>query len=46
MPVAKVDSKGRVVLPNELRHKLNINAGDELIVDELAPDALVLRKVA
>jgi AbrB family looped-hinge helix DNA binding protein len=45
MPVTKVDIKGRVVLPNELRTKLNINAGDEFIVDELASDALVLRKV-
>lgn len=45
MPLTKVDSKGRVVLPSELRSKLNINPGDEFIVDELGSGALVLKKV-
>jgi AbrB family transcriptional regulator (stage V sporulation protein T) len=34
-----------VVLPSELRSRLDISPGDELIVDELGPDALVLKKV-
>ena len=45
MPFTKVDEKGRVVLPSELRTKLDISPGDEFIVDELGPDALVLKKV-
>jgi AbrB family transcriptional regulator (stage V sporulation protein T) len=45
MPITKVDDKGRVVLPNELRRRLGINTGDEFVVDELGPDALILRKV-
>ena len=45
MPITKVDEKGRVVLPNELRRKLGINSGDEFIVDEIGPDSLVLKKV-
>ncbi len=45
MPFTKVDEKGRVVLPSELRTKLNISPGDEFIVDELGSDALVLKKV-
>lgn len=45
MPLTKVDDKGRVVLPRELRSKLDINPGDEFIVDELGPGSLVLKKV-
>ena len=45
MPFTKVDEKGRVVLPSELRTRMNISPGDEFIVDELGPDALVLKKV-
>jgi AbrB family looped-hinge helix DNA binding protein len=45
MPFTKVDEKGRVVLPSELRTKLDICPGDEFIVDELGPDALVLKRV-
>jgi AbrB family looped-hinge helix DNA binding protein len=45
MPVTKVDEKGRVVLPSELRQKLGISTGDEFIVEELGPDSLVLKKV-
>lgn len=45
MPITKVDEKGRVVLPSELRLKLGISTGDEFIVEELGPDSLVLKKV-
>ncbi len=45
MPFTKVDDKGRVVLPNELRRKLGINPGDEFAVEELGPDSIVLKKV-
>ena len=45
MPFTKVDEKGRVVLPSELRTRMDISPGDEFIVDELGHDALVLKKV-
>ena len=45
MPFTKVDEKGRVVLHSELRTRMDISPGDEFIVDELGPDALVLKKV-
>lgn len=45
MPFTKVDDKGRVVLPNELRRKLGINPGDEFAVEVLGPDSIVLKKV-
>jgi AbrB family transcriptional regulator (stage V sporulation protein T) len=45
MPITKVDDKGRVVLPRELRSKLDIIPGDEFIVTELDGDSLVLKKV-
>jgi AbrB family transcriptional regulator (stage V sporulation protein T) len=45
MPLTKVDGKGRVVLPNEIRRKLGINTGDEFVIDELGPGAIVLKKV-
>ena len=45
MPFTKVDDKGRVVLPNDLRRRLGINPGDEFAVDELGPDAIVLKKI-
>ena len=34
MPITKVDEKGRVVLPSEIRRRLGINIGDEFLVDE------------
>ena len=39
VPFTKVDEKGRVVLPSELRTRMDISPGDEFIVDELGPDA-------
>ena len=45
MPFTKVDGKGRIVLPGELRRKLAINPGDEFIVDEMGQGALILKKV-
>ncbi|MFZ2471391.1 MAG: AbrB/MazE/SpoVT family DNA-binding domain-containing protein [Methanothrix sp.] len=45
MPFTKVDEKGRMVLPNEIRRKMKIAAGDEFIVDEVGPDTILIRKV-
>jgi AbrB family transcriptional regulator (stage V sporulation protein T) len=45
MPFTKVDEKGRMVLPNEIRRSMNITAGDEFVIDEVGPDTILLRKV-
>ncbi len=45
MPFTKIDEKGRVVLPSELRRKLGISPGDEFAVEKLGDDAIVLKKV-
>jgi AbrB family transcriptional regulator (stage V sporulation protein T) len=45
VPFTKVDEKGRMVLPNEIRRKMKIAAGDEFVVDEVGPDTILIRKV-
>lgn len=45
MPLTKIDEKGRMVLPNEIRRKMGINPGDEFFVDELGPDTIVFKRV-
>lgn len=45
MPFTKVDEKGRMVLPNEIRRKMSITPGDEFVIDEVGPDMILLRKV-
>lgn len=45
MPFTKVDEKGRMILPNEIRRRMSITAGDEFVIDEVGPDTIILRKV-
>ncbi len=45
MPFTKVDGKGRMILPNEIRRKMGINPGDEFAVDEFGPDTILLKRV-
>ena len=45
MPFTKVDGKGRMILPNEIRRKMGIKSGDEFAVDEFGPDTILLKKV-
>lgn len=44
MKAISVDKAGRVVLPKDLRDKLRLEAGDELLVEE-AGERIVLRPV-
>ncbi len=45
MPFTKIDEKGRMILPNEIRRKMGISPGDEFAVDELGPDTILFKKV-
>ncbi len=42
--ITKVDSKGRVVIPKDVRKKLNIKPGEEFLVTEIDGDTIVLRR--
>ncbi|WP_206205062.1 MULTISPECIES: AbrB/MazE/SpoVT family DNA-binding domain-containing protein [Thermococcus] len=42
--VTKIDSKGRVVIPKDVRRKLNIKPGEEFLVTEIDGDTIVLRR--
>lgn len=44
MKAISLDKAGRVVLPKDLRDKLRLEAGDELLVEE-SGDQIVLRPV-
>ncbi len=45
MPFTRVDEKGRMILPNEIRRRMSISTGDEFVIDEVGPDTILLRKV-
>ncbi len=44
MPVTKIDDKGRIVLPKEIRQRLQIHSGDEFLVNEINSDIVVLKR--
>jgi len=35
MPVAKIDEKGRILLPKEIRDRMNIKPGEEFLVADI-----------
>lgn len=45
MPLAKVDDRGRVQLPSNLRHRMKLEEGDEFIAEELGEDTIILKKI-
>ena len=45
MPLAKIDERGRVQLPNRLRQKMNLKEGDEFVAEDLGEDTIVLKKI-
>lgn len=42
--LTRIDSKGRVVIPKDVRRKLNIKPGEEFLVTEIDGDTIVLRR--
>jgi AbrB family transcriptional regulator (stage V sporulation protein T) len=45
MPITKLDDKGRILLPSDLRRKANLKEGDEFAVDSLGEGTFIIRKI-
>ncbi len=45
MPLAKIDDRGRVQLPNNLRRKMKLKEGDEFAVEDLGEDTIILKRI-
>jgi AbrB family looped-hinge helix DNA binding protein len=45
MPVTKLDDKGRILLPSDLRHKANLKEGDEFAIDTLGEGTFIVKKI-
>lgn len=44
--IAKIDANGRVQLPQMIRHRLDLNEGDSIVVDYLGDGTVIMKKVA
>ena len=45
MPLAKIDDRGRVQLPSNLRHRMKLEEGDEFVAEELGEDTIIHKKI-
>jgi AbrB family transcriptional regulator (stage V sporulation protein T) len=45
MPVTKLDDKGRILLPSNLRQKANLKEGDEFAIDSLGESTFIVKKI-
>ncbi len=45
MPVTKLDDKGRILLPGDLRKAEKLKEGDEFAVDALGDGVFILKKI-
>lgn len=45
MPVTKVDEKGRILLPNELRKRMSIKPGEEFMVADIDANVVILKRI-
>ena len=45
MPVAKIDEKGRILLPKEIRDRMNIKPGEEFLVADVDENAVILKRI-
>jgi len=45
MPVTKLDDKGRILLPSDLRQKANLKEGDEFAIDSLGEGTFIVKKI-
>lgn len=45
MPVTKLDDKGRILLPSDLRQKAKLKEGDEFAIDSLGEGTFIIKKI-
>ena len=45
MSTIKLDDQGRILLPADLRAKLNMKPGDEFVIGEATSDSILLKKI-
>ncbi len=43
--ITDIDANGRVQLPLSIRHRLDLNSGDQLAVDYLGDGTILLKKI-
>lgn len=46
MSIVEMDTDGRILIPEEIRYRLDLNAGDKLAIDQLGDGTVVLKKLA
>jgi AbrB family looped-hinge helix DNA binding protein len=44
MTITEMDAHGRVLLPPEIRTRLDLNAGDKLAIDHLRDGTIIITK--
>lgn len=44
MPLTKIDKRGRITIPKEIRREPNLKEDDELLIFRLANNILLLKK--
>ncbi|AKG90929.1 transcriptional regulator, AbrB family [Geoglobus ahangari] len=45
MVIAKLDKRGRITIPKEIREELMLREDDELLIFKLSSNILVMRKI-
>ncbi len=45
MSVTKVDEKGRILLPKEVRERMKIKPGEEFLVADIDENAVILKRI-
>lgn len=45
MPLTKIDERGRILLPKEIREEMNLKPGEEIFAVNAGKDTILLRKV-
>jgi AbrB family looped-hinge helix DNA binding protein len=43
--IARIDSRGQIVIPKELRDKMKVSDGTGFFVYELSTDSILLKKI-
>lgn len=45
MAITKIDKRGRITIPKEIREDLNLKEDDELLIFKLGDNIIVLKKI-